>query len=88
MARDSDRQIDLIVTVSGQDVPVRVNAQQKTDHVVREALRLSGNQGQPPEEWELRRQDASLVALGITVAQAKLADGMVLSLGPKSGEGG
>lgn len=88
MARAPDRHINLIVSVSGQDVPVDVNAHQKTDQIIREALRLSGNQGQPAEEWELRRQDATLVALGITAAEAKLVDGMVLSLGPKSGEGG
>jgi hypothetical protein len=88
MARGPDRHIDLTVTVSGQDAPVRVNAQQKTNQIIREALRLSGNQSQPIEDWELHRQDMRLVALGITVVEAKLVDGMVLSLGPKSGEGG
>lgn len=88
MPRTPDTRVDLIVTVSGQDIPVGVNAHQKTDQIVREALRLSGNQGQPPEDWELRRPDTTLVPMGITVAEAQLTDGTRLSLGPKSGEGG
>lgn len=88
MPRAPATHLDLIVTVSGQDIPVDVNAHEKTDQIVREALRLSGNQGQPPENWELRRSDTTLVPMGITVAEAKLTDGTRLSLGPKSGEGG
>jgi len=88
VSRATDRQIDLTVTVSGQDVAVRVNAHEKTDQIIREALRLSGNHGQPPENWELCRQDSSPIPLGITVQEARLTDGTVLSLGPKSGEGG
>lgn len=88
MAGRNDRHIELTVTVSGQDVPVTVNANQKTEHIIREALRRSGNAGQSADAYELRRQDGSLVPLGITAAEAQLVDGMVLSLAPTRGEGG
>lgn len=84
----SDKQIDLTVIVSGSAVSVAVNPQQKLEHVVREALRMSGSQGQPPDQWELRRESGEVLDQDARVADTGLSDGDVLTLQPRAGAGG
>jgi len=83
-----DRHLDLVVVVSGVATPVRANVNQRLEHVVREALRESGNAGQPPEDWELRRENGELLDQSLRVGDAGLADGAVLTLQPRAGAGG
>lgn len=83
-----DRQIDLVVIVSGQSQPVRIKPNQKLQHLVKEALHLTGNAGQAPSEWELRREDGSLLDQHLHAHEAGLVDGMVLFLNPHAGAGG
>ena len=55
---DHDQQnIDVIVVVSGQPERLKVNVHQTLEQLIHEALQRSGNQGQAPSEWELRRED-------------------------------
>lgn len=83
-----DNHLDLVIVVSGAPQPVRVNNHQSLEHVVREALRESGNAGQPPEDWELRTEDGALLSLDVRAGDAGLHDGQTLFLSPKAGAGG
>ncbi len=83
-----DRHLDLVVVVSGQPQPVRINANQTLEHVVREALQRSGNHGQPPADWELRTENGTLLDQQLRAADAGLVDGMTLFLNPRAGAGG
>jgi uncharacterized protein DUF2604 len=80
--------LDLIVVVSGSPHPVRVNVHQALEHVVAEALRESGNVGQPPADWELRTEDGTLLDQSVRVDAAGLHEGQTLFLSPHAGAGG
>ncbi len=80
--------IKVTVVVSGQAVDVRVNVHEPVANLVRKALHESGNQGQPPENWELRKTDGTLLDQSVTIAQAGITDGMTLFLSPRAGAGG
>lgn len=83
-----DNNLDLVVVVSGAPEAVRINVHQTLEHVVKEALRESGNSGQPPEDWELRNEGGQLLELHLTPPQAGLREGQTLFLSPKAGAGG
>jgi hypothetical protein len=83
-----DRHIDLVIVVSGQPLPLSVNTSERIEVVVRKALNDSGNHGQPPDDWELRREDGTLVEQQLTIRDAGLRDGMTLFLNPRAGAGG
>ena len=80
--------IQVSVVVSGQPTNVGVNSHQQVEHLVKEALKSSGNKGQPPSEWELRTSDGTLVDQGLTIDAAGIANGMTLFLSPRAGAGG
>lgn len=80
--------LDLIVVVSGSPHPVRVNVHQTLENVVAEALRESGNVGQPPADWELRTEDGALLDQATRVDAAGLHEGQTLFLSPRAGAGG
>ncbi|HUY52741.1 MAG TPA: DUF2604 domain-containing protein [Streptosporangiaceae bacterium] len=80
--------LDLIVVVSGSPHPVRVDIHQTLEHVVAEALRESGNVGQPPADWELRTEDGMLLNQATRVDAAGLREGQTLFLSPRAGAGG
>lgn len=88
MASPNDNKIDLEVVVSGAPVAVTVNPKQKADQVVREALRDSGNEGRPIEDWELTTENGTLVDLGARIEDLGFADGTRLFLSPKVSGGG
>lgn len=83
-----DNHLDLVIVVSGAVQNVRINAHERLEHAVREALRESGNDGQPPSEWELRSEAGELLSLELTGEQARLRDGVTLFLSPRAGAGG
>jgi Protein of Unknown function (DUF2604) len=78
----------LVIVVSGQPTTIRVNPHQTVEHLVHEALQESGNKGQPPSEWELRRSDGGLIEQGLRIDNAGITDGMTLYLSPRAGAGG
>lgn len=79
--------ITLTVVVSGEDVEVKVKTDEPVHELVREALRESGNAGQPPDKWVLKG-DEGVINQDQTVAEAGIVAGMRLSLTPDAGEGG
>jgi len=80
--------LDLIVVVSGSPHPVRINVHETLERVVAEALRESGNVGQPPADWELRTEDGLLLDQATRVEAAGLHEGQTLFLSPRAGAGG
>ncbi|MFG2055060.1 DUF2604 domain-containing protein [Micromonospora sp. NPDC048930] len=84
----SDNHLDLRIVVSGVEQQVRINNRESLGHAVREALRLSGNAGQPPEDWELRTEAGILLALDVRAEESGLSDGQILFLSPRAGAGG
>jgi hypothetical protein len=80
--------IEVTVVVSGQPERLKINAHQTLEHLVHEALQMSGNKGQAPSEWELRTEEGALLDQNSTVAAARLHDGATLFLSPKAGAGG
>ena len=88
MSGDNPNQVSVTVVVSGEDVAVTVNPHQKVAELVREALRESGNQGQPLENWVLKTADGSSIDFNQRIGDAGITEGMKLFLNPKAGEGG
>lgn len=88
MSQNQERQISVTVVVSGQSERVRVNSNQKLEHLVKEALRETGNQGQGPSDWELRLENGTLLDQQQRAGEAGVVDGMTLFLSPKAGAGG
>ncbi len=82
------KEIDVVVVVSGQPERVRASVQQTLEHLVREALRKSGNEGQPPRDWDLRTESGQLLDQSMTIEAAHIQDGTTLFLSPKAGAGG
>lgn len=78
----------LIIVVSGQPTTTRINPHQTVEHLVHEALQQSGNKGQPPADWELRRSDGGLIEQTMRIDDAGITDGMTLYLSPRAGAGG
>jgi hypothetical protein len=83
-----EQNIEVIVVVSGQPERIRINLHQTLEHLVREALQRSGNEGQSPSDWELRREDGTLLDQGQRVGEAGITEGTTLFLSPKAGAGG
>ncbi len=88
MAPAKDKKIELIIVVSGEETVVDINPSQKVEHAIREALRLSGNEGRPTEEWELKREDGTIISPDVRAEEAGLHDGMRLFLSPVASAGG
>jgi hypothetical protein len=85
---DTSQKIEITVVVSGVPERLTLHAHEKLEHVVREALKHSGNEGQPPSEWELRTEGGLLLEQSLTVAEAGVENGQTLFLSPKAGAGG
>jgi hypothetical protein len=83
-----DNHLELVIVVSGSPEAVRINRNEPMEHAVREALRESGNPGQPPEDWELRTESGHLIPLNLRGQEAGVVDGQTLFLSPKAGAGG
>jgi len=81
-------EIEITIVVSGQPERLKANDHQRLEILVREALARSGNEGQPPSDWELRTEDGRLLDQEQTVAQAEIVKGQTLFLSPKAGGGG
>lgn len=81
-------EFDVIVVVSGSPVTVRIKSNQILEHLVHEALKESGNVGQPPSDWELRTQSGALLAQSEQAGDAGLHEGETLFLNPRAGAGG
>ncbi len=85
---EKNNKIKLTVVISSRDHEVTVNPHQTVEQLVREALRDSGNEGQPVDNWELKKSDGSVVPNGARIQDTGITDGSKLYLSPKAGTGG
>lgn len=88
MAPPQDKNIEITVVVSGQPQRIRVNTHQTVEHLVHEALKQSGNTGQPPDQWELRTEEGALLDQQRRIADVGIVAGVTLFLNPRAGAGG
>jgi hypothetical protein len=82
------KEIDLTIVVSGQPERLKAHPNEKLERLVHQALKRSGNEGQPPSDWELRTESGELLDQETTVAHAGVVNGQTLFLSPKAGAGG
>jgi hypothetical protein len=86
--RMPDNQINITIIVNGQTATVTGNIHAPLRTVISEALRETGNQGQPPENWELRDAAGQLLDLGKKIEEFGFDPTTKLFLSLKAGVGG
>jgi hypothetical protein len=85
----SDNQIDINVIVNGQPTTVnKANLKAPLHTVVQQALKDSGNSGQPIENWELRDAAGQVLDLNRKLEDYGITAGANLFLNLKAGVGG
>ena len=80
--------IPLTVVVNGQPTVVDAVLEDPLRSVIEPALRQTGNSGQPPENWELRDADGSLLDLSKKIEDYAFTEKTRLFLSLKAGVGG
>lgn len=80
--------ITVQIVVSGQPTSIVADVHQFVEQLVKDALKESGNKGQPPSEWELRTTDGTLVDQTLKIGAAGIVSGTTLFLSPRAGAGG
>lgn len=78
----------LTVIVNGKPTEVEVNVNAPLRTVIPKALQQTGNTGQPPESWELRDEDGSILDLDKKIGDYAFTDDTKLFLNLKAGIGG
>ena len=82
-------QITLQVIVNGAPQTIDVNANQKVEQLIREALRIAGIGSPNLAEWKLRfAQGGPEIDPRMKIEEAGIADGATLFLDPEEGGGG
>ncbi|MGH9644924.1 MAG: DUF2604 domain-containing protein [Terriglobales bacterium] len=76
----------ITIVVAGKPIPIESDVHASIQSVVSRALELSGNTGQPAQNWELRDADGHDVDLHKKVGD--FASGTKLFLNQKVGVGG
>ena len=84
----SDRQIEFTIIVNGQPVPVKIDLYAEIGEAVQQALKDSGNSGQPIDNWELRDASGHPIDAGQKIAGSGIKEGAKLFLNLKAGVGG
>lgn len=80
--------ITLLVVVAGRRAQVDVNVNAPIRNLIREALRETGNVGQPEGNWELKTEGGLVLDPDSKLADYEVQDGAVLFLNPHEGAGG
>ena len=86
-ANNPDNKLDLTVVVSGEPVAVTVNANQKANALIREALREAEAANQDPDGYLLTFKDQE-IAGDTRIGELGVRDGDTLFLAPRQGVGG
>lgn len=80
--------INLTVVVNGQAFVVEGNLNAPLRTIIPRALEQSGNVGQPPENWELRDAQGTLLDTGKKIGSFDFTPETRLFLNLKAGVGG
>lgn len=78
----------LTIVVNGQPVEVEANENAPLKSVIGKALELSGNVGQPPENWELKDASGALLDLDKKIGEYNFPNDVKLFLSLKAGVAG
>lgn len=81
-------QIELTVIVNGQPTSATANVNAPLHSIIGHALQATGNQGQPPENWELRDMHGAQLDGSQKVKDLGLHNGDQIFLNLKAGVGG
>jgi hypothetical protein len=84
----ADKKIQLAVVVNGQATVVEANPNAPLHTVIPHALQATGNSGQPPENWELRDENGTLLDTSKKISSFNFAPDVRLFLSLKAGVGG
>lgn len=84
----SIKQIEFTIIVNGHPVPVKVNVDSPMRVAVEDALKVSGNSGQPADNWELRFASGQIVDLDKKIEDFVFDKDTKLYLNLKAGVGG
>lgn len=80
--------IEIAIVVNGQPTVVSANPNSPLRTVIPKALEATGNTGQPPENWELRDANGTLLDISKKIASFNFPAGVRLLLNLKAGVGG
>lgn len=83
-----DEQIDFTVVVNGEVTKVKARESERLATIIPEALRETGNSGQPPENWELRDESGKLLDGNALIGSFDFPKKVRLFLNLKAGIGG
>lgn len=84
----SDKRFEITIIVNGQPIEVKVGSDEEIGEAVEDALKASGNSGQPAERWELRDESGQSIDTGQKIGESSIAAGDKLFLNLKAGVGG
>ena len=84
----SGKRFEITVIVNGQPVEIKVGLDEQIGEAVEEALKASGNSGQPAERWELRDESGQTIDIGKKIGESGIVAGAKLFLSLKAGVGG
>ena len=84
----SDKRFEITFIVNGQPVEIKVGLDEQIGEAVEDALKASGNSGQPAEQWELRDESGQTIDTGKKIGELGIAAGAKLFLSLKAGVGG
>ena len=82
------KKISISVVVNGQLTVVDTTEDEPVGAIIPEALRQTGNSGQPTDNWELRDADGNLLDPDKTIGDYGFDDKVRLFLNLKAGVGG
>jgi hypothetical protein len=82
------KHIEIAIIVNGQPTEVTANLNSPLSTVIPKALEATGNTGQPPENWELRDADGTLLDISKKIESFHFPAGVRLLLNLKAGVGG
>ena len=82
------KKMSISVVVNGQLTVVDATEDEPVRGIIPDALRQTGNSGQPPDNWELRDADGILLDLNKTIGEYGFDDKVRLFLNLKAGVGG
>ena len=82
------KKIQITVVVNGQPTVVDASADDPLGTIIPDALRQTANSGQPPENWELRDADGTLLDLDKKIGDYGFPEKTRLFLNLKAGVGG
>ena len=82
------KKLSITVVVNGQLTVVNAFEDASLGTIIPDALRQTGNSGQPPENWEFRDADGNLLDLDKKIGDYGFPEKVRLFLNLKAGVGG